>query len=160
MQFAGAMSQGLYQREIAIYNDLHTQLREIRKEASAPVPLNVPQLYYSIMDEAGECGANKTAVVLQDMKTSGFRTVDKCHGNSAKEAALAVRALARYHALTIALIHKRWRTADGKVAPPKNLEFTQHSIEFHEKNYDMVEVSIGVWVRMAEERLGAEVPPL
>ena len=157
MQFAGAMSQGLYQREIAIYNELHSELREIRGGASSPVPLNVPQFYYGIMDEDGACGANKTAVVLQDMKTSGFRTVDKRYGNSAKEAALAVRALARYHALTVALIEKKWRTSDGKVAPPENLGFTQHSIEFHEKNFDMVGVSIDVWVRMAKERLGVEV---
>lgn len=160
MLFAGAMSQGLYQREIAIYNCLHSQLCEIRDQAGVPqssLRFNVPQLYYSIMDEEGLCGANRTAIVLQDMKTSGFRMVDKRFGTTAKEATLVMRALARYHALTIALLQKKWRTAKGKIAPPDVLEFTQRSIEFHEKNYDMVGVGMDVWVRMARERLSPEV---
>ena len=74
------MEQNLYEREISSYCHYFPLLQQIRTEAglsSTDIPLNVPEIYYSILDQQGnEDGGNVTVLVMEELKSQGlFRKI-------------------------------------------------------------------------------------
>ena len=136
----------VYNRETAVYRDLHSMVREIRAKAGVrddEIPICAPDFYHSYIDEAGESGANGTMVVMQDLKQLGFRMVDKKVGCTVEEAMLSLSAMANYHSLTIALVRSIKNPDDKKslIMPPQ-LEFMNEGYIFLEKSFDILGLSI------------------
>ena len=116
----------LPQREIDIYNHLlQSLLVKVRSDAGVnanEIELNVPVMYYGHWDDVGPLGSNTTAVVMQDLKSLGFRMVDKRTGCTVDEAKLTLTALAHFHALTMGLI-ANGRNSDGTFVLPQPVQF-------------------------------------
>lgn len=95
-----ATSTDVYARELGMYRDFFDVLREVRGDR--PIPLDVPRLYYGHMEtEANTC------LIMEDLKTQGFRTADKLQGCDFNHARIAVRSLAHYHSLTMRVV-RNW----------------------------------------------------
>lgn len=116
MMFLSAQAMRLHTREIAVYQYFHPKLRELRKKAGFKedeVPLNVPEIYFTKLDEEGTSGENTTVLVMQELKSLGFTMRNKEEGCSFNEAQQVLGSLANYHALTMALIAE-YRSAEDE----------------------------------------------
>lgn len=150
----------LPQREIEIYDKLlQSLLVKVRSEAGVTakeVPLNVPVMYYGHWDDVEPVGSNLTVVVLQDLKSLGFRMVDKRVGCTVKEAKLTLSAMAHYHALTLALMAK-CRNPDGTFTLPDDIQFIPQTPSFHEQIMQMLQGYVPHFVKMMKSKGHEEV---
>lgn len=150
MLYQGATSQGVYPREIAAYEVLHPMLRELRDKARVKpdrLPLAVPEIYHSLIDEKGQVRANATAVVMEDLSCQGYRMIDKKIGANFDEVMLTLEALANYHALTVALV-RQWRNQEGKIETPESLKFVENPLSFQDMVYDMMAATMPMYLDM------------
>ena len=144
--FLSAKAMKVYHRESAVYRDLHSILRQIKSKAGVrddEIPIIAPEFYHYYLDDVGESGVNGTMVVMEDLKTLGYRMVNKKVGCTVEEAMLTLTALANYHALTIALVRSLRNPDDKKnLKMPQELEFINESFLFLDKAFDMLGTSI------------------
>ena len=162
MMFLSAQAMKLHNREIAVYQHFHPKLREIRKKAGLKddeVPLNVPEIYFTKLDEEGTSGENTTVLVMQELKSLGFTMLNKEVGCSEEEARQVLSSLANYHALTMALIAE-YRSAEDErklVTLPEPLQVVTDVPIIHQ-NYDkMVSASLPTFVAMMKALKHEEV---
>jgi len=143
----------LHTREIAVYQYFHPKLRELRNKAGFKddeVPLNVPEIYFTKLDEEGTSGENTTVLVMQELKALGFTMRNKEEGCSFDEARQVLGSLANYHALTMALIAEYRSAEDEKklTTLPEQLQVVTAVPVIHQ-NYDkMVAASLPTFVAM------------
>ena len=150
----------LPQREIDIYNHLlQSLLLKVRAEAGVrpeDIPLNVPLMFYGHWDDEEPLGSNTTAVVMQDLKSLGFRMVDKRIGCTVDEAKLTLTALAHYHALTMGLITK-CKTENGAVTLPSSIQFIPEPPSFHMQILEMLKMYVPPFVQILKKSNSEEV---
>lgn len=150
MLYQGAISQGVYPREIAAYEVLHPMLRELRDKARVKpdrIPLAVPAIYHSLIDEQGQVRANATAVVMEDLSCHGYRMSDKKIGANFDEVMITLEALANYHALSVALV-RQWRNEDGQIVTPESLKFVENPLAFQDMICDMMAATMPMYIDM------------
>lgn len=150
MLYQGALAQGVYPREKAAYEVLHPMLRELRDKARVKpdrIPLAVPAIYHSLIDEQGQCRANATAVVMEDLSCLGYKMLDKKIGANSDEVMLTLEAMANYHALTIALV-RQWRNQDGQIEAPESLKFVESPLSFQDMIHDMLGATMPHYIDM------------
>lgn len=123
------------------------------------VPLNVPEIYFTKLDEEGTSGENTTVLVMQELKSLGYTMRNKEDGCSFDEARQVLGSLANYHALTMALIAE-YRSADDEkklMALPEQLQVVTALPVIHQ-NYDkVVAASLPTFVAMMKELKHEEV---
>ena len=116
----------VYRREIGSYCHLFPLLRQIRDQAGLThedLPLSVPEIYYTNLDETKENDEeSSTVVVMEELSSQGFAMIDKHVGCSTAESKLALTALANFHALTFMLL-KRYKNIDGSYSLPPSIDF-------------------------------------
>lgn len=150
MLFLGAMDMKVFRREAAIYQHFHSELRQIRLGAGvseSELPLNVPEMFYAHLDESGSCGANKSVIILEDLKNQGYRMVDKRVGCSKEEAKIALSTLARYHALSIAVV-KKWKLQSGSLDLPEPLSYIPARTTFDGQLQFMIGMYVPLQIQM------------
>ena len=143
--FLGAVEQKLYNREVAIYEYLHPKLREIQRNTNGLDELNAGYLYHSHLDQVGSVGDNSTVLVFQDLKSLGYRMVDKRIGCTVEEARLTLSALANYHALTIAFLRS---SSNGSISIPEPIHFVAQWPMYYLKAYDMLCYSLPHYIEL------------
>ena len=152
MLFLSAQSMKVYNREISVYRDLHSVVRQIRSKAGVrddEIPICAPYFYHSHLDEVSGSGVNATMVVMEDLKTLGYRMVNKKVGCTVEEAMLTLTALANYHALTIALVRSLRNPDDKKnLKMPQELEFINEEVMFLERLHDMIAAPLPTFVEV------------
>jgi len=153
----GATSQKLYNREIASYCHFHPLLREIRSEAGVDkkdIPLNVPEIYYTNLDETEGESDNLTVLVMEELNAQGFRMVDKTVGCTAEEARLTLSTLANYHALSIMLL-KKYKNDDGSYSLPESMQYALTPVQFTVECGSMLSNALPTYIQMIKH-LGHE----
>ena len=154
---APAITQGVFNREEAIYRHLHAELRKLRTEAGVSIgdiPLNVPKLYYSNVHQApkeGEMGAHAdydAVLVMENLKVQGFALADKRVGCNVKEAQATLNTLANFHALGIVKL-RQWKKSDGIVLP-NWFAFIQEN-EFDDIMPTMMETCVPIFVQVLKK---------
>ncbi|XP_046637597.1 uncharacterized protein LOC124315904 [Daphnia pulicaria] len=110
----------VHHREINMYHHFFNSLREMH--ADHPIPLDVPDVYYTHMEEMVQGGADGsgTCTLLEDLKAEGYRMADKVEGADYRHCHMALTSLAHFHALTISAVRKWKDPATGKLSniPP------------------------------------------
>ena len=98
-----------HHREIDVYQNFFGLLRELNNK-DQPIPLDVPDVYYSHLEEMVQGGTDGsgTCTLLEDLKAEGYRMVDKVEGADYRHCQMALTSLAHYHALTISALRK-WK---------------------------------------------------
>jgi hypothetical protein len=103
-----------------MYHHFFNSLREMH--ADHPIPLDVPDVYYTHMEEMVQGGADGsgTCTLLEDLKAEGYRMADKVEGADYRHCHMALTSLAHFHALTISAVRKWKDPATGKLSniPP------------------------------------------
>ena len=142
MLFLSAQSMKVYNREIAVYRDLHSVVGQIRFKAGVrddEIPICAPYFYHSHLDEVSGSGVNATMVVMEDLKTLGYRMVNKKVGCTVEEAMLTLTAIANYHALTIALVRSLRNPDDDKsLLMPDNLRSIIEGYAFIDMGFEVL----------------------
>ena len=122
-----AESLKVYDREISAYCFFHPLLRQIRDKAgltSEDVPLNVPEIYYTNLEESQAIGEGKssTVLVMEELCSQNFKMTDKSVGSSKEEVELTLSTLANFHALSLMLL-RQYRNAEGTVSLPESIQY-------------------------------------
>ena len=121
-----ASQLNVYTREIGSYCHLFPLLRQIRDQAgltNEDLPLDVPEIYYTNLDETKENDEeNSTVVVMEELSSQGFAMIDKHVGSSLEEAKVVLTALANFHALSFMLL-RQYKNGDGSYSLPPSIEF-------------------------------------
>ena len=121
-----ASQLNVYNQEIGSYCHLFPLLRQIRDQAgltNEELPLDVPEIYYTNLDEKkGNDEENSTVVVMEELSSQGFAMIDKHVGSSLEEAKVVLAALANFHALSFTLL-RQYTNEDGSYSLPKSIEF-------------------------------------
>ena len=154
----GAESQKLYDREIAVYQHLHPMLRQLRTEAGLTnddIPLNVPEVYYTNLDSTSGQD-NCTVLVMEELKSQGFKMTDKRDGAPMEAAKLTLMSLANYHALTIMLL-KKHKNQDGSYSLPSCLDYIYEKFMFAEKGPEMISNAMPMYLQLIRKQGHAEV---
>jgi len=85
--------------------------------------LDVPEIYYTNLDETKENDEeNSTVVVMEELSSQGFAMVDKRAGSSMEEAKVVLAALANFHALSFVLL-RQYKNDDGSFSLPPSINF-------------------------------------
>ena len=146
-----ALEQKVYEREISSYCHYLPLLRQIRSDAglsSTDIPLDVPEIYYSKLDQPEKEGdANVTVLVMEELNTQGFRMADVRVGCTAEEAQLTLSTLANYHALSIMLLRKH-RNPDGSYSLPDTLHYALRPVTFCQMTHVMVSKNLPIIVAL------------
>ena len=121
-----ASQLNVYNQEIGSYCHLFPLLRQIRDQAgltNEDLPLDVPEIYYTNLDEKkGNDEENSTVVVMEELSSQGFAMIDKHVGSSLEEAEVVLTALANFHALSFMLL-KQYKNDDGSYSLPPSIDF-------------------------------------
>ena len=121
-----ASQLNVYNQEIGSYCHLFPLLRQIRDQAgltNEDLPLDVPEIYYTNLDEKkGNDEENSTVVVMEELSSQGFAMIDKHVGSSTEEAKVVLTALANFHALSFMLL-RQYKNGDGSYSLPPSVEF-------------------------------------
>ncbi|CAG0906516.1 unnamed protein product [Cyprideis torosa] len=88
-----------FDREVHVYNSLRQQIRSVQRASSAKLEPCWPRCVYAAVDQ--EKGVS--ALIMEDLKASGFILMDKTKGLSFQHLELCMKAFARTHALTFNL---------------------------------------------------------
>jgi len=123
----GAESMKVYDREIASYCHFHPLLRQIRDKAgltAEDLPLSVPEIYFTNLEESQAIGEGKssTVLVMEELCSQSFKMTDKSVGGSKEEVELTLSTLANYHALSLMLL-RQYKNADGTVSLPESIQY-------------------------------------
>lgn len=91
-----------------MYHHFFVLLREMH--ADHPIPLNVPDCYYTHSEEAvkGETDGSGTCILLQDLKAENYSMANKTQGADYRHCHMALTSLAHYHALTVNAL-RNWK---------------------------------------------------
>lgn len=115
-----AKEWSLHEREASVYQELFKVLYELRGDR--PVPLDVPLVYYSNVDDLTDGSA--TCILMENLLRRGYRMADKVHGVNDAHVRVALASLAHYHSLTIGAIRQWWDPSIKQMTKfPVNLEF-------------------------------------
>ena len=132
---------GVYNREIAMYTDLFP-LIENERQCNAleqdEIPLDVAKPYYvQKQTNNSEPNGATTVVVLEELKSQGFKMADKMKGADYNHAAMALTSLANYHALTLHFLRKYTGPEDGKLLLPEQALFLKEKTFFDSMPIEM-----------------------
>jgi len=148
MMRQAASSNGVYNREIAVYRDLFPLLRDLRGDRH--IPLDVSDLYYGKLGDD-----DNTCILLEDLKAKGFKVTDKTHGSDFYHARLAVISLAHYHSLTMTAL-KSWTelsstTGELTVNYPDQMKFMKEKSMFDNDPVAMLGPFLETLIEFTEE---------
>lgn len=88
----------LFQKEIEFYNDVVPLFADLEKRKGAQNLLDIfPKAYRALWDE------RNSLIILENLKTSGYKMEDRKNGLDLEHAKVAISALATFHALSYAL---------------------------------------------------------
>uniref|UniRef100_A0A8D8ZHQ4 Uncharacterized oxidoreductase dhs-27 n=1 Tax=Cacopsylla melanoneura TaxID=428564 RepID=A0A8D8ZHQ4_9HEMI len=99
-------------REIKFYDEVVPDLLQFQKEANAVIDLPIPKCFYSEYNVAGS--ELESVLVLDNLKHRGFHSVPFSTGLSLAQCRVALEAVSRVHALTLAMKHKNKLDLDEK----------------------------------------------
>lgn len=151
---AGAMSFGVYSREIGSYISFLPALREMMSEhglTSDDIPLKVPRICYTNLDtsEAAGQAESSTVLVMEELSSQGFRMQDKRQGCTKKEAMMTLAALANYHALSHTWL-KKFKNQDGSYSVPSAFDFAMNPMDIDDVMYGMLTKTITTFAKLLE----------
>jgi hypothetical protein len=113
-----------HHREMDVYQNFFGLLQQMHP--GLPIPLDVPDVYYSHMEEIVQGGADGsgTCTLLEDLKAEGYRMTDKVEGADYRHCQIALTSLAHYHALTISAVRKWTDPSTGELSKiPQGAKF-------------------------------------
>ena len=156
MMFLSAQDMKLHKREMLVYEHFHPLLRDLANSVVGNIQLNAPDAYFWRLDETGAFGANTTLLVLQDLKESGFKMVNKKIGCTADEAQITLTALANYHALSAAFLAPY--VIDGQVTGlPEVLQPIVETPSWFNNMYDLMAVNVNTYTDLLKKLNQPEV---
>jgi len=151
---AGAMSFGVYSREIGSYISFFPALREMMSQhglTSDDILLKVPRICYTNLDtsEAAGQAESSTVLVMEELSSQGFRMQDKRQGCTKKEAMMTLAALANYHALSHTWL-KKFKNQDGSYSVPSSVEYLLKPINLRNIIESVLAINVPIFTRMLQ----------
>jgi hypothetical protein len=123
-----------------MYHNFFRLLREVHEDHPMLFYfLNVPDVYYSHIEDIipGETDGSATCILLENLKTEGYRMADKVEGGDYQHCKMALNSLAHYHALTLSAVRKWKDPTTGELSHvPSSAKFLVEEKTFYE--YGMV----------------------
>jgi hypothetical protein len=142
-----------HHREIDVYQNFFGLLREMHGDQ--PIPLDVPDVYYSHLEEMVQGGADGsgTCTLLEDLKAEGYQMTDKVEGADYRHCQIALTSLAHYHALTISAVRKWTDPSTGELSKvPSAANFILEGKTMYEMGADqMIQDSVQNVIAFAKE---------
>ncbi|XP_057377316.1 uncharacterized protein LOC130698644 [Daphnia carinata] len=123
-----------HHREINMYHHFFGLLREMH--ADQPIPLDVPDVYYTHIEEMVKDGTDGSGIctLLEDLKAQGYRMAEKALGADYRHCHMALTSLAHYHALTLNVLRKWTDPSTGELS---NMPSTTDFFLKEKTMYDM-----------------------
>ncbi|XP_042874593.1 uncharacterized protein LOC122254788 [Penaeus japonicus] len=102
------VTHAIFLKEAHFYTNLLPQLNLILQAASGKI-LDMPLCYYSRMER------NKELIILEDLRSRGFKMFDRRKGLDVDHAKLALKGLAKLHAASLLLQEKKPESLEAKL---------------------------------------------
>lgn len=96
----------VFEREILVYNKIMPMFEKFQEEKNVPKADQFslyPKCYATMADEKAE----QFAIILEDLRPSGFKMWNKAKPSPVENVRLAMRELGKFHALSIAMKDQR-----------------------------------------------------